>query len=306
MKDLADPRNTLLFMKRHHLEAKKKFAQNFLVDRNVLKVIIQGSGITKNDTVLEIGPGIGTLTQALCESAGRVLLVEIDPDMIPLLEENLDGFNNYEIIRADFLKLDLEEELHSRGLVDIKVCANLPYYITTPILMKFFKEHVSVKTITVMLQKEVARRMVAEPGGKDYGSLSLYVKYFSSPGLLLEVPKESFIPSPKVDSAVINLKMREKPAIAVSDEDLFFKFIKAVFAKRRKTLLNSLKNLSLKDAKNFEIKGGAVSGILSKLSIPGDIRGEKLSLAQYADIFNLLFEGAMTQQSSQISQKREA
>lgn len=290
MKDLIKRHNTLGFLREHKITPQKKYGQNFLVNEAALDAIINGAKITKNDTILEIGAGIGTLTQALVKASGRVICVEIDQNLIPFLKENLAGFDNYEIIEADFLKLDLKEELKKRGIKSIKICANLPYYITTPILMKIFKSHVPANTITITVQKELALRMVADPGGKDYGALTLAVNYFSVPRLVFVIPKEGFIPKPRVDSAIVKLEMSEEPAVKVSDEELFFKFIKAVFERRRKTLVNSIKNFSC-PGKNIENTNALdIQNALSNLGLPSDIRGERLSLKQFACIFNLLFQ----------------
>lgn len=289
MKDLIESQNTLRFIKEHHISAKKKFGQNFLVDKAVLDVIISGSEITKEDNILEIGPGIGTLSQALCKASGRVLLVEIDLSLIPFLKENLSFFDNFEIIQADFLKLDIKEELRKRNIKNIKICANLPYYITTAILTKLFKDHVPARTITVTVQKEVAARMIADPGGKDYGVLTLWIKYFSSPSLLMDVSRESFFPVPKVDSAVVRLKTLKDPQVSVLDEDIFFKFLKAVFSKRRKTLINSIKDFRFPRANNKNTDPAEISKILARLELSLDIRGESLSLEQFAMLFNSLY-----------------
>ena len=219
MRDLIEAKNTIEFLKSHNISAKKRYGQNFLIDRRVLERIIEGAGISKEDVVLEIGPGIGTLTQALCEAAGHVIAVEIDRDMIPLLEENLSGYENYEIINEDVLKLDLEMLIRERGLGSrpLRVAANLPYYITTPIIMQLLESRIPAKTITVMVQKEVADRMQAAPGTADYGALSLAVQYYADARISAKVPPNCFIPRPNVDSAVITLERYEAPPVEVKD-----------------------------------------------------------------------------------------
>lgn len=293
MENLSNPQSTIKFIRNHAISSKKKFGQNFLIDESVLDLILSGSKIKNEDTVLEIGPGIGTLTRALCVLSKRVIAVEIDHDLIPYLIENLSGFKNYEIINADILKLNLESELKKRGIEKVKICANLPYYITTPILMKFFKEHEAIDTITCMVQKEVAERMSASPAGKDYGSLSLLVKYFSEPEILCFVSRNCFIPRPKVDSSVVKLNIRKEPLVKVADEDIFLSFIKGIFQTRRKTILNSIRKLSLPKI-NVKMKDSAyLSKLLSQLNIDPQIRGENLSLEQFSMIFNILYEGSL-------------
>ncbi|MDO4960487.1 MAG: 16S rRNA (adenine(1518)-N(6)/adenine(1519)-N(6))-dimethyltransferase RsmA [Eubacteriales bacterium] len=285
MHDLIEAQNTIQFLKEHGISAKKRYGQNFLIDRRVLERIIEGADISENDVVLEIGPGIGTLTQALCKSAGRVIAVEIDRDMIPLLEENLADFDNYEIINDDVLRVDLEAVLKERGLEGrpIKVAANLPYYITTPIIMQLLESGIPAKSITVMVQKEVADRMQALPGTSDYGALSLAVQFYAEAKITAKVPPNSFIPRPGVDSAVITLNCYSEPPVSVKDEKHMFRLIKAAFAQRRKTLANALKNDS-----SLGLTREKVEAALDSLGLAADIRGERLSLAQFAQLSDIL------------------
>ena len=290
MRDLIEAKNTIEFLKSHNISAKKRYGQNFLIDRRVLERIIEGAGISKEDVVLEIGPGIGTLTQALCEAAGHVIAVEIDRDMIPLLEENLSGYENYEIINEDVLKLDLEMLIRERGLGSrpLRVAANLPYYITTPIIMQLLESRIPAKTITVMVQKEVADRMQAAPGTADYGALSLAVQYYADARISAKVPPNCFIPRPNVDSAVITLERYEAPPVEVKDEVHLFRLIRAAFAQRRKTLANALKN-----DPSLGLDREQVEAALARLGLNADIRGERLSLQQFAALSDLLQEGIL-------------
>ena len=301
MKNLIEAKNTTAFLKAHEISAKKRYGQNFLIDRLVLDKIIAGSDIGKDDLVLEIGPGIGTMTQALCEAAKRVIAVEIDRDMLPLLKENLADCDNYEIINADIMKLDLKGLLTeeaggavdknaegsgtaSEGYKHIRVAANLPYYITTPIIMKLLEERLPVKTITVMVQKEVADRMQARPGGKDYGALTLAVQYYSDAEVIAKVPPNSFIPRPGVDSAVIRLSCHKNPPIKAKDEKKLFEIIRAAFSQRRKTLANALKNCS-----SLGLSRERTEEVLKEMGLSIDIRGERLSLSEFARLTDRLF-----------------
>ena len=294
MRDLINPQNTIQFMKEHGISAKKRFGQNFLIDRRVLERITAGADITKQDTVIEIGPGIGTLTQALCEAAGYVYAVEIDKDMIPLLEENLSDYSNYKIINDDILKVDLDaliaesaaksgDDSTQDNAARIKVAANLPYYITTPIIMQLLESRLPISSITVMVQKEVADRMQALPGSSDYGALSLAVQYYARAEITAKVPPNCFIPRPGVDSAVITLKCYDKPPVEVKDDRYMFKLIKAAFAQRRKTLVNALKN----DA-SLKLTREQVEAAICSLGLNADIRGERLSLAEFARLSDIL------------------
>ena len=282
MKKLIEAKNTTSFLKAHDISAKKRYGQNFLIDEHVLCRTIEGSGITKDDTVLEIGPGIGTLTQVLCERAGHVIAVEIDKDMIPLLNENLSEYDNYELINEDILKINLAALLGENKKA--KVVANLPYYITTPIIMQLLENKLPIESITVMVQKEVADRMQAKPGGKDYGALTLAVRYYSQAEVIASVPPSCFIPRPGVDSAVIRLSCYDKPPVQAKDEEKLFEIIKAAFAQRRKTLANALKNYP-----KLCLSRERVEAALTEIGLNADIRGEKLSLTEFAELTDLLF-----------------
>ena len=282
MKKLIEAKNTISFLKAHDISAKKRYGQNFLIDEHVLCRIIEGSGITKDDMVLEIGPGIGTLTQVLCERAGHVIAVEIDKDMIPLLNENLSEYDNYELINEDILKINLAALLGENKKA--RVVANLPYYITTPIIMQLLENKLPIESITVMVQKEVADRMQAKPGGKDYGALTLAVRYYSQAEVIASVPPSCFIPRPGVDSAVIRLSCYDKPPVQAKDEEKLFEIIKAAFAQRRKTLANALKNYP-----KLCLSRERVEAALTEMGLNADIRGEKLSLTEFAELTDLLF-----------------
>lgn len=283
MANLGSPGKTAEILKKYNFSFQKKFGQNFLIDANVLERIVQGAGVTKEDVVLEIGPGIGTMTQYLAEAAGKVLAVEIDDKLIPILEETLSPYDNVRIIHQDVLKVDLkalaEEENAKKGF---KVVANLPYYITTPIIMGLFEKKVPVESITVMVQKEVAQRMQVGPGSKDYGALSLAVQYYAEPEIVLEVSPNCFMPRPNVGSAVINLKRRKSPAVQ-AEEGRMFGIIRAAFNQRRKTLANSLKN-----AAGLSYSREAVEEALLQMGLPMAVRGEALTLEQFAELSNLL------------------
>lgn len=278
MAKLANPQETIQVLQRHDFHFRKKFGQNFLIDPHVLDKIIEAAGIGKEDFVLEIGPGIGTLTQYLCERAGKVLAVEIDPKLIPILQETLSGYDNIEIIHGDILKQDIQ------GIADrynggrpVKVVANLPYYITTPIIMELFESHVPLANVTVMVQKEVAERMQAQPGTKEYGALSLAVQYYARPYLAANVPPNCFMPRPAVGSAVIRLDCLSRTPVAVKDEKLMFRLIRASFNQRRKTLQNGLTNSSGLDFSKEEIRQA-----IQAVGLDPAIRGERLGLEQFA------------------------
>lgn len=268
-------------IKRYGFSLKKNFGQNFLVDERVLEKIIDAARIDKNDTVIEVGPGIGTLTQALAKAAGRVIAVEIDKSLIPLLEDTLSGFENIEIINEDILKVDIKK--FSEQDDSVKVVANLPYYITTPVIMQILENRLPVKSITVMVQKEVAYRMKAEPASKDYGALSLAVRYYSEPYLVANVPQNCFIPRPNVDSAVIRLTIFDKPRVEVSDSGFMFKVIKAAFSQRRKTLLNCIFN-----SKDFSFEKEEIAEILAEAGFEEKIRGERLTLEEFANLSDIM------------------
>lgn len=281
---LGNPQNTIAILQRYQFTFQKKFGQNFLIDTHVLDKIIRSAEITKEDTVLEIGPGIGTMTQYLACAAGKVVAVEIDKALLPILAETLDGYENVQIINNDILKVNIAElvEKENAGR-PIKVVANLPYYITTPIIMGLFENHVPMKSITVMVQKEVASRMQAAPGTKDYGALSLAVQYYAKPYLVANVPQNCFIPRPKVGSAVIRLERYEEPPVFVQDEKLMFRLIRASFNQRRKTLANGLKNSGELDFTKEEIEAA-----IEALGKGAGIRGEALTLDEFAELSNHL------------------
>ena len=280
---LGNPQNTIEVLQKYNFVFQKKFGQNFLIDTHVLDKIIGSAEITKDDVVLEIGPGIGTMTQYLACAAKKVIAVEIDKALIPILEDTLSEYENVRVINHDVLKVDIaklaEEE---NGGKPIKVVANLPYYITTPIIMGLFENHVPIKSITVMVQKEVADRMQVGPGTKDYGALSLAVQYYAKPYIVANVPPNCFMPRPKVGSAVIRLERYENPPVTVEDEKLMFRLIRASFNQRRKTLVNGLKNSQELDFSKEEIEKA-----MAETGIPVNVRGEALTLAEFADLANV-------------------
>lgn len=284
--DLGNPQNTIEVLQKYKFNFQKKFGQNFLIDTHVLDKIIRSAEITKEDMVVEIGPGIGTMTQYLACAAGKVAAIEIDKALIPILEDTLEGYENVQVINGDVLKVDIaklaEEENGGRP---IKVVANLPYYITTPIIMGLFENHVPLKSITVMVQKEVADRMQVGPGTKDYGALSLAVQYYAKPYIVANVPPNCFMPRPKVGSAVIRLERYDEPPVQVEDEKLMFRIIRASFNQRRKTLANGLKNSPELQFSKEEIEK-AIEGIGKSVSV----RGEALTLEEFAALSNLLCE----------------
>lgn len=289
MSKLINPQETIQVIQQNDFRFQKRFGQNFLIDENVLNNIIKSSEITKDDCVLEIGPGIGTMTQALCEAARHVVTVEIDANLIPILQNTLKDYDNVTIIHSDVLKLDLNEIIKSyNDGKPVKVVANLPYYITTPIIMGLFESHAPIRSITVMVQKEVADRMQAVPGNKDYGALSLAVQYYSKPEIIQLVPPNCFIPRPNVGSAVIRLLRYEDRPVSVSDERWMFQLIKAAFGQRRKTLLNSLSS-------GAQVPKEQTLLSLQKMNLSESIRGEALTLAQFAELSDLLL-GYKTEQ----------
>lgn len=280
MEKLSNPQKTIEVIRRYGFAFQKKFGQNFLIDGHVLDKIIAQAGIEKQDFVLEIGPGIGTMTQYLAEAAGKVTAVEIDRALIPILEETLSAYDNVTVICQDILKVDIrklaEEE---NGGKPIKVVANLPYYITTPIIMGLFESGVPLESVTVMVQKEVAQRMQAGPGSKDYGALSLAVQYYAKPYIVANVPPNCFMPRPAVGSAVIRLTRHEKPPVAVRDEKLMFRIIRASFNQRRKTLLNGLNN-----SPEISVPKEQIARAIEELQVPANVRGEALTLEQFAKL----------------------
>jgi 16S rRNA (adenine1518-N6/adenine1519-N6)-dimethyltransferase len=285
MATLGNPTNTIAVLEKHNFNFQKKFGQNFLIDSHILENIIESADVNKDDLVLEIGPGIGTMTQYLCENAREVIAVEIDKKLIPILEnDTLSSYNNITIINEDILKVDINKLVQEKNNgKPIKVVANLPYYITTPIIMGLFESHVPIESITIMVQKEVAQRMQVGPGTKDYGALSLAVQYYAVPEIMLTVPASCFMPRPNVDSAVIRLTRHEKPPVDVSDEKLMFDIIRASFNQRRKTLVNGLNNAS-----NLNVTKDKVVNALHSMNLPETIRGEALTLEQFAELTNLL------------------
>ena len=285
MATLGNPQNTIEILKKYDFMFQKRFGQNFLIDTHVLEKIIKSAEITKEDLVLEIGPGIGTMTQYLCENAREVIAVEIDKNLIPILtNDTLAEYDNVTIINEDILKLDLNALVQERnGGKRIKVVANLPYYITTPIIMGLFESHVPLQNITVMVQKEVADRMQAGPGSKDYGALSLAVQYYATPYIAANVPQNCFMPRPNVGSAVIRLTLHEEPPVQVKDEKFMFALIRASFNQRRKTLVNGLTN-----AAELNLSKEQVQAALEQMGLSATIRGEALTLEQFAELANLL------------------
>lgn len=284
MEKLSNPQVTIATIKKYEFAFQKKFGQNFLIDGHVIDKIISAADITKDDCVLEIGPGIGTMTQYLAESAGRVVAVEIDRNLLPILGETLADYDNVEIINDDILKVDIGEIVREKnGGRPVKVVANLPYYITTPIIMGLFESGVPLLSMTVMVQKEVAERMQALPGTKDYGALSLAVQYYAKPYIAANVPPNCFIPRPGVGSAVIRLTRYQEPPVAVRDEKLMFKIIRASFGQRRKTLQNGIAN-----SNELSFTKAQVAEALLQLKISENIRGESLSLAEFAALSDIL------------------
>ena len=285
MAELGNPQNTIEVLQKYRFNFQKKFGQNFLIDTHVLDKIIDASGVTEDDFVLEIGPGIGTMTQYLCERAREVVAVEIDKNLIPILSDTLKNYSNVTVINEDILKLDIcklaEEKNQGKP---IKVVANLPYYITTPIIMGLFESHVPIDSITIMVQKEVADRMQVGPGTKDYGALSLAVQYYAKPEIVANVPPNCFIPRPNVGSAVIRLTRYEEPPVKTGNEEKMFALIRASFNQRRKTLVNGLTN-----APGLGLTKEQVTEALEQMGLPATIRGEALTLEQFASLSDKLF-----------------
>ena len=286
MANLGNPKNTIEIIQKYEFMFQKKFGQNFLIDTHVLEKIISAAGITKDDCVLEIGPGIGTMTQYLAENAGHVVAVEIDRNLIPILKETLADYDNVTVINEDILRVDIKalaEEYN--GGKPIKVVPNLPYYITTPIIMGLFESGVPIDNITVMVQKEVADRMKEGPGSKDYGALSLAVQYYAEPEIVANVPPNCFIPRPNVGSAVIRLTRHKEMPVEVKDPALMFKIIRASFNQRRKTLQNGLGN-----APELPYTKEQIAAAIAEMGLTPTIRGEALSLAQFAQLSDILGE----------------
>ena len=279
---LSDPKKTIEVIQKYQFAFQKRFGQNFLIDAHVLEKIVSAAGITKDDCVLEIGPGIGTMTQYLAESAGQVIAVEIDTNLLPILADTLKDYSNVKVINQDILKVDINELVkeYNNGR-PIKVVANLPYYITTPIIMGLFESNVPINNITVMVQKEVADRMQVGPGSKDYGALSLAVQYYASPYIVANVPPNCFIPRPNVGSAVIRLTRYQEPPVQVKDPKLMFKLIRASFNQRRKTLQNGLNN-----SPEISFSKEEITKAIESLGVSPSVRGEALSLEQFAQLAN--------------------
>ena len=281
---LIDPKETIQILKKYDFVFSKRYGQNFLIDEHVLGKILSAADITKEDAVLEIGPGIGTMTQALADAAGSVTAVEIDEKLLPILSDTLSGFGNVQVVHADILETDVRQlSLEHAGGKPFKVVANLPYYITTPIIMGLLEKDLPVTSITVMVQKEVAQRMQEKPGSKDYGALSLAVQYYAEPYLAANVPRNCFMPRPDVDSAVIRLTKRSEPPVRVQDPTLMFRLIRASFSVRRKTLMNGLRN-----AGDLGFSGEALEDAVRSLGKGLTVRGETLSLREFAALSDAL------------------
>lgn len=280
---LGNPTNTLAVINRYEFAFQKKFGQNFLIDQGIVEKIVREAGVTKDDFVLEIGPGIGTMTQILCENAREVAAVEIDRKLIPILNDTLSEYDNVTIINDDILKVDINKLAEEKnGGRPIKVVANLPYYITTPIIMGLFESHVPLDSITIMVQKEVADRMQTGPGSKDYGALSLAVQFYAKPEIVVNVPPECFMPRPNVGSAVIRLKRHETRPVDVKDEKLMFRIIRASFNQRRKTLANGLNN-----SPEIGYTKEQIAAAIDELGRGASIRGEALTLEEFARLSNI-------------------
>ncbi len=285
---LGNPKETIEILNKYHFVFQKKFGQNFLIDTHVLDKIIKAAEVTKEDLVLEIGPGIGTLTQYLCEAAREVIAVEIDKALIPILEDTLSSYDNVTVLNEDILKVDINKLVQEKNNgKPIKIVANLPYYITTPIIMGLFEAHVPVENITVMVQKEVAERMQAAPGGKDYGALSLAVQYYAKPYIAANVPPHCFMPRPGVGSAVIRLSLHKDHPVKVKDERLLFRIIRESFNQRRKTLVNGLNN-----GTEVKLPKETIAEAISQLGVSPTIRGEALTLEQFAKLSDIIYDKA--------------
>lgn len=285
MPALGNPTGTIEVLRKYNFNFQKRFGQNFLIDSNILEKIVSAAEITKDDCVLEIGPGIGTMTQYLAENAREVIAVEIDKALIPILEDTLSPYDNVIVINEDILKVDIRKLAEEKNQGNsIKVVANLPYYITTPIIMGLFESHVPLKSITVMVQKEVAERMQVGPGTKDYGALSLAVQYYAKPEVVAYVSPECFIPKPNVGSAVIRLDRYDNPPVQVENEEFMFKVIRAAFNQRRKTLANGLGNAS-----DLNITRQQAQDVLRDLDLGTSVRGEALTLEEFAKLSNYLY-----------------
>ena len=275
-------KDTKFIMGKYNIRANKSLGQNFLIDENVVEKIIDGSDVNNNDLIIEIGPGLGTLTKFLLEKANKVISIELDKKMIKILEDRFSLYDNFQLLHGDILKVDLSsiirKEKENSNIKQVKIVANLPYYITTPIIMKLLEEELDLNSITVMVQKEVADRLIATPGGKDAGAITYSVYYYATSESILEVPKNSFIPEPEVTSKVIKLILRKTPPVSVKNKEVMFRIIKSSFMQRKKTLLNALTNTKVFLNKEEGIR------ILNKLNLPYDIRAEKLTLQDFANL----------------------
>lgn len=278
---IAHITTTKAIIEKYGFSFQKRFGQNFLIDTNIIEKIIEGAGITKEDTILEIGPGIGSLTQLMAEAAGKVIAVEIDKKLIPVLEDTLSDYDNIRLINEDILKVDLHKLCKEEGIKKLKVVANLPYYITTPIIMGLLENKLPIESITVMIQKEVAERIDAKPGSKSYGALTLAIAFYGTTSMVTQVPPGCFIPKPNVGSAVIKIDVLSQPSVIVEDEDLMFKLVKGAFAQRRKTFINSLTG-----SQNLPYDKDQILQIIEQMGLDVRIRGEQLSLEQFADMAN--------------------
>lgn len=281
MRNLASPKVIKEILNEYKFRFSKSLGQNFLIDENALDSIIAAADLSEKDAVLEIGPGFGTLTQRLVQNAGKVLSVEIDKTVIPILKENLSGFDNFKIVNDDIMKIDLKKLIEDefKGY-NIKAAANLPYYITTPILMLLLESRIKFSSLVIMVQKEVAQRLCAKPGKKDYGAITVCVDYFADASIVCDVPPSSFMPSPKVTSSVVKLTLRDKPKVNPADEKLFFDVVKAAFSQRRKTLLNALSNYGIESRES-------ILSALDTLQIDSKRRGETLSIEEFAKISDI-------------------
>ena len=269
---------TKFILKKYNITVNKNYGQNFLIDENTVNTIVEEAQVCKEDLIIEIGPGLGTLTSLLLQNAGKVICIELDSKMITVLKDRFSLYENFELINDDILKVDLKRLLHENSnFKNVKVVANLPYYITTPIIMKLLEQKLNLKSITVMVQKEVAERLAEQPGGKETGAITYTINYYTNPKIILDVSKDCFVPSPKVDSSVLHLLILENPKINVSDEKLFFKIIKSAFLQKRKTLINSLSNSGIANK-------GFLEKMLNDLKINTKARAEQLTLEQFGEI----------------------
>ncbi len=285
MKRIASPKRTRQLIRKHNFRLSKSLGQNFLIDENILQNIVTASGISGDDYVIEIGPGLGSLTEFVASSAKEVLAIEIDKNLLPILEESLSTFDNVKVIHGDILKVDIHKIIldHFKG-DRVKVIGNLPYYATTPIIMRFLEEEIPMSSMTIMLQREVAHRMAAQPSTKEYGSLSIAVQYYCQSKLLMEIPPSAFMPQPKVYSALVQLDLLKEPRVQVGDRALFFQMVRDAFGKRRKTLLNALSSGKLNLEKNL------LRHIFQRAQIDANRRGETLSIHEFAKLTNTLLE----------------